>query len=466
VLGISKAAHKIYELLDVKHVQLDSIGYLQCWPLLSTGQYFLASQVFETTLKFFTSNYKDSADHLTFLYKFGSFLKINEFIEFRERLNNSLHYSAVTVEKMLLEIFQSPSYQATLQVIDHMSIHPDEESIQFDKLEDNRDLDLCWTSDPPNRQLSNEVVNLSFLNDIDLLKVRSLVLRFIGAIVQLASNKDVLENGNSEFNCVQQSRNTEQSLKILESLVEQASSLSSSLVQKQYNRVPNNVLNAPSESRLFYVLELSFVDFITTLVNTLVIINGDNVEEIRNISGPLNNPLAKLSETISKFSTECKSSDHTQLNLRYRFLNILTLIIEMISIACLICGACSDIVKPPTSHLIKKGKKKKDFTPSASVNNSETKTVRLKTVQSLLKLTSSVIQDLENCVMFVEEKWHEPVSSDSDVTNLMGMLSLEDIGLSELCGVHKIVMDSYKSSLSEIHSVLRDKQKFLSELHL
>uniref|UniRef100_A0A1B6HRG4 N-terminal acetyltransferase B complex subunit MDM20 homolog n=1 Tax=Homalodisca liturata TaxID=320908 RepID=A0A1B6HRG4_9HEMI len=39
-LGITAASQKIYDLLDVKHVQLDSMGYLQCWPLISTGQYF------------------------------------------------------------------------------------------------------------------------------------------------------------------------------------------------------------------------------------------------------------------------------------------------------------------------------------------------------------------------------------------------------------------------------------------
>lgn len=57
-----------------------------------------------------------SADHLAFSYKFGSFLKISEFVEFRDRLNNSIHNSLVAVEKKLLEIFHTSSFQKTLGV--------------------------------------------------------------------------------------------------------------------------------------------------------------------------------------------------------------------------------------------------------------------------------------------------------------------------------------------------------------
>jgi hypothetical protein len=57
-----------------------------------------------------------SADHLTFSYKFGSFLKIEEFVEFRERLNNSLHYALVTVERMLFELVITKSFLDTVKV--------------------------------------------------------------------------------------------------------------------------------------------------------------------------------------------------------------------------------------------------------------------------------------------------------------------------------------------------------------
>lgn len=43
-------------------------------------------------------------------------MKIEEFVEFRERLSNSIHYALVTVERMLLDILHSPSHLQMLKV--------------------------------------------------------------------------------------------------------------------------------------------------------------------------------------------------------------------------------------------------------------------------------------------------------------------------------------------------------------
>jgi len=57
--GAGSAAHQIYELLDVKHMQLDSLGYYHCNNTFVTGQFAVTSALYEATLKFFTGNYKD-----------------------------------------------------------------------------------------------------------------------------------------------------------------------------------------------------------------------------------------------------------------------------------------------------------------------------------------------------------------------------------------------------------------------
>lgn len=57
--GAGSAAHQIYELLDVKHMQLDSLGYYHCNNIFVTGQFAITSALYEATLKFFTGNYKD-----------------------------------------------------------------------------------------------------------------------------------------------------------------------------------------------------------------------------------------------------------------------------------------------------------------------------------------------------------------------------------------------------------------------
>lgn len=86
--------------------------------------------------------YFQSADHLTYAYKFGSFLKIQEFVELRERLENSIHFAMTTVDKMLLEMSWCDSPTAVTNSLSSMHIQPAVDSIQWDLLRDNRDVDV------------------------------------------------------------------------------------------------------------------------------------------------------------------------------------------------------------------------------------------------------------------------------------------------------------------------------------
>jgi len=43
-------------------------------------------------------------------------MKIEEFVEFRERLSSSMHYALVTVERMLLDILHSTAHPEMLKV--------------------------------------------------------------------------------------------------------------------------------------------------------------------------------------------------------------------------------------------------------------------------------------------------------------------------------------------------------------
>ncbi|KRT80486.1 hypothetical protein AMK59_8548 [Oryctes borbonicus] len=129
-LGGGIGAQTMYESLDVKHLQLDSLGYLHCGRLPCTGLLNLATNLYDTTLKFFSSNYKDSSDHLTFSYKFGSFQKLDEFMDFRERLNNSLHYTTIAVDGIMLCLMQC----TTSEALYNLEISPKDNKISWETL--------------------------------------------------------------------------------------------------------------------------------------------------------------------------------------------------------------------------------------------------------------------------------------------------------------------------------------------
>lgn len=66
-----------------------------------------------------------------------------------------------------------------------MDIIPAEDSIEWDKLRDNRDLEVPLTYDPPHKQISPEIVECTFRREIALLRLRSLQLRCIAAAFEL-----------------------------------------------------------------------------------------------------------------------------------------------------------------------------------------------------------------------------------------------------------------------------------------
>lgn len=59
ISGGGTSAHEMYLSLDVKHLQLDSLGFIHCARLATTGLFTLCTNLYDTTLKFFATNYRD-----------------------------------------------------------------------------------------------------------------------------------------------------------------------------------------------------------------------------------------------------------------------------------------------------------------------------------------------------------------------------------------------------------------------
>lgn len=230
IIGCGIGAAQMYTRLDIKHVQLDSMGYLHCTHLPRIGCSSIAKPLYGQTLKFFTTSYKESLEYLAMCYKFGSFSKLEEFMDFRERLSNSLHYAMISAEMMLMEMNvmgggNGPTIQTSINAIKAMTIMPCEDRIDWSALTDNRDTTvICrWdpnvtttsssvggveqqngndsddSEDPLHNSAINEILKQqkshstdsydeSFRQDIELLRIRVTLLRLIDACIDAASS--------------------------------------------------------------------------------------------------------------------------------------------------------------------------------------------------------------------------------------------------------------------------------------
>ncbi|XP_046415416.1 N-alpha-acetyltransferase 25, NatB auxiliary subunit [Neodiprion fabricii] len=224
--GLVGAANHIFALLDVKHIQLDSLGHLHAPLLAPLGHLSQASSTLDHAAKFFVTNYKDSADHLTFAYKYGSFVKIQEFVELRKRLDNSLHFAMTTVDKMLLELSWCDSPNILSVMLTSMRIQPHEDSIRWNLIRDNRDLEVVvgwepldsYEKDPRFRE---ETVSCMLV----LLSARNLLLRIVAAAAETESSPLLAQLG-TELEKLQQERIPE----VLGHLQDRGSSAQSILV--------------------------------------------------------------------------------------------------------------------------------------------------------------------------------------------------------------------------------------------
>ena len=66
VAGCGCAAEQHYNTLDVKYIQLDSLGHLLCRPLISMGLPYSASSILANTLKFYTTHAREVTLNLLF----------------------------------------------------------------------------------------------------------------------------------------------------------------------------------------------------------------------------------------------------------------------------------------------------------------------------------------------------------------------------------------------------------------
>lgn len=196
-LGCGWGAHKTYETLDVKHVQLDSMGYLHCVQLAAAGIPTVAKPLYDQTMKFFTSSYRESLEYLSTCYRFGSFSKLQEFMEFRDRLSNSLHYAIVSAEALMGEMVGMSAARAEqiVATVSGFNLEPRRDRLNYGEMTDNRDLSVVVRWDAKSVATDGEVSSTglsgkeaeaeSFRQDVQLLRLRSFMLRIVGACVNV-----------------------------------------------------------------------------------------------------------------------------------------------------------------------------------------------------------------------------------------------------------------------------------------
>nr|CAD7589516.1 unnamed protein product [Timema genevievae] len=462
LLGAGGAAYKVYESLDVKHMQLDSLGWLLCTNIFTLGHFTTTANLYDITLKFFTINYKDSVDHMTFSYKYGSFIKIEEFIQFRERLNNSLHYAMVTVEKMLLEVLACRSYSQAAQVLVDMEICPEVDKISWHKLQDNRDLDVIVSWDPPSKQVTPDVVKTTFLDGVDFTKLRNVILRCLGAAINLGLSDDSKiynhpgNNASAAVNGELKESEAKTHLNIFVKLFEEFQQMYRSFSARSSDKSLQNMISGPLPSRLDSYLASPSCPVILELLLLLKSLATDNEGSGHTLSNIAANVLELVTSNVQSLVGKVKSftsHDVDELAERRVLLENFVYGIETISVAALLCGAGCNLINTSKTTLVKKGKKKKEIVNNQS--NSQPHSVKSEVLNKVIQGVFYAAEELGSALA----SWE----AYQDPTLQLHNLSLID-DASYTIKVAEKLTDSLKSSLKEMRQVVQIKVKYLMDL--
>ncbi|KAH8310732.1 hypothetical protein KR044_002767 [Drosophila immigrans] len=186
MFGCMLGAQEMYDYLDIKQIQLDSMGYVHCNLLPLTGRFSGVRNCYDSTLKFFTNSYKERLEYIALTYRFCTFSKMEEFMNFKERLTNSLLYVACSVEAQLCDLVSCyGNVQQNLSAYAAMSIEPADDRIAWNELSDNRDLEAIIRWDPLHMVNAEADRKESYDQEIEVLQIRSLLLRLFASFIDL-----------------------------------------------------------------------------------------------------------------------------------------------------------------------------------------------------------------------------------------------------------------------------------------
>lgn len=280
ILGCMLGAQEMYDYLDIKHIQLDSMGYIHCNLLPLSGRLSMSRTLSDSTLKFFTNSYKERLEYITLTYRYCTFSKLEEFMNFKDRLTNSIHYVAMTVEAQLSDLVALyGNFNQNLDAYTAMSIDPAGDRIAWNHLTDNRDLSAIVRWDPLHLVDAEQERKESFDQEVELLQIRSLQLRLVAAMLDLfnPSAKQISQRIAAATEAANKGQKPPKDSVTLDLLLESWFGLYQRLRMMNYKPLPQKFLVNLLPTRLHLMLDMPYEKFFGDLGKLVIdMYTGDN----------------------------------------------------------------------------------------------------------------------------------------------------------------------------------------------
>ncbi|KAK7088103.1 N-alpha-acetyltransferase 25, NatB auxiliary subunit-like [Littorina saxatilis] len=356
--------------MDMKHIMNDSLGYFISNHVGRLGHFVAACAMFGTMLRFFSVNHKETTEYLLASYKYGSFGKIREFVDFRDKLQRSFQYKSASTERLLLDlILETNCHASTEQMLSYIEVDPSKERAILSEVSDNRDFTAmdCW--DPPSQFRIADYKTESFNEEKAWLHSRDLILRILVAAVMSGQDKeregkdDASHNGESLTNGSTDESGKGNMAGVVRDLLPRFIQHMESCA-KEFSDPKKYPVQGPYRTRITTYLQGNHHQLLVRLVQCFLKVHHLHENGLKNPENKdgeiLDSPITDLLEGLTEGSkrTLVKEEDgHACINVS--LLEHLIMSAESLSFATTLMGVCSHLLRPLKTSWSKQSRKKK-----------------------------------------------------------------------------------------------------------
>ncbi|XP_063833305.1 phagocyte signaling-impaired protein [Ostrinia nubilalis] len=413
LLGNALAADSIYQRLETKHIQLVSLGWLHAARLAPGAACARALQLLADARAFHAHHQKDSVEHLTYAYKYGTFEKLVELRAWGARLEQCAWSACAARLRALLALVAGPP--APLHA--PCRLPP--------RATDNRDLNVIVNYEPPEAQ-DPDLKERTFDQDLAYLRLQDALISSLALCIELA------EGGPLEERTPQYEE--------LKTCVE-AFSKAMEKCREKYAVSEKISISAPFPSRIiaFVTSPVPYRELYSDTVSMVGELVVGHTSESHALCARVVELLAKVPATLAP---PPEAADQTW-GLRDR-LEALSNYLEFIGIATFLLGVCNECMAPANT---KKSKKKTNKSPD-----------EIKTAQLLNKLNEAV----QESITFLEESF-EKLPEYNYQSTLEEQFSKLNISKYQ-SPVENKLKNGRQDMINDVRNILKKKSKYLKSL--
>ena len=344
--GCGAWAHEVHASLDIKHLMLDSLGWVLQHQLVQCGLAGLAmgqSGHHLYTMRLYNQVNKDTSDHIITAYRTGTFFQIRDIYNLKKRITNSYNLMSTNAENQLyILLHKTASHSDLLSMLSYLDNIEDED---WESKRDNRDLDTMVSWDPASSR-DPGVRERTLRTELLYSRTRQLLVKCVQACVK--SEDDLSQNITNGNSSVKPSA-LEPFLHKLKAHWTTVCTEAGTQASRDLQLKPQT----PTSPNLLCYTQSAQVDTVTTLLD---VISQMLLEDTDLNMASMTEAAAGLSARLTVLSNDVNTHG-LQLYHRRELLEAITWHLETLGLASILCGAMVTLMRGGGGAGAKVGKK-------------------------------------------------------------------------------------------------------------